>query len=170
MALQKPRSPDTLAGAVTKIIETLGDGDIPAGLAAAEQIVDRRASTIREWMDDNKPAEPPTGAAIALDAAYSTRTGGLDGPIWKFYGADLSARTGGCAGSGRYDLMAEMLNAHVVVADMTRTIRDATHPESPGGTGITGCELSRISQAADAMEDAGDRVVIAARQVSGRAG
>jgi hypothetical protein len=163
MSLQKSRDADSIPGAVAKVIATLGNGDIPAGLIEAEALTGRKAWTIREWLDPDKASEPGVSSALALDAAYARATG-MEGPIWRVYGELLSRATNGTAGADRLDLLRETVSVQIAAADVSRAIRDATHPDSPGGVAIAPCEVARISHAADALADANSRVLIAARQ------
>ena len=167
MTLHKPRDPETIPGAVAKIIQALSPtGEFKDGLPVVAKIVDRSPDAVRSWADPDKPTSPPMELGLLLDAEYTRRTG-LQGPLWELYGKRLSEMTTGVGGMARYDLMQELLNAHVAAGAVTQAVRDAIHPNSPGGSRIVPVELARVSQAVDALDDAGERVMAAARQSVG---
>ena len=165
MSLQVPRDIGTVAGAVAKIVETLGGGDTKAGVAAAAQLIGKTEWTIRGWLDPHKEAEPGLTAARKLDEAYYRATG-LEPPLLKLYEDMISEATAGAHGSAKLNLWREMASLHIASAGVPQAVQDATHPDGPGGAEILPHEMAGIAHAADRTKDAAERVVLAARQVS----
>jgi hypothetical protein len=71
--MTKPRTPDSFADAMTKVIAQIG-------AAAAAKVVDRAERTIYEWANPDSDTLPTLTQALVLDAAHRLN-GGEDAPF-----------------------------------------------------------------------------------------
>jgi hypothetical protein len=158
MTLHIARDAETRAGAVTKIVEALGNGNVKAGAALAAQITGKRAWTVRAWMNPHKDAEPGISAAAALDTAYFTKTG-LEPPLYRLYGDTMSAQTHGAHGTHAADAKDQAFRLITDVGDLARELAKAEEEARATRRGFTPGTVAVISSLVDRIRDRGTTIM-----------
>jgi len=145
----KPRTPKSMAAAVTKIMTALSD-------ERCAEIVGRSDSLIRKWADPDHASSPTLHQAMALDIVYA-REGHGDPPILGVYedilNDALDERKGDIA-----DILMSTLSVQGVVGDLSEAVKAALDPSGPGGSAITPRERQTILQIIDRLEDQTDLI------------
>jgi len=105
--MTKPRTPDSFANAMTKVIAQIG-------AAAAAKVVDRAERTVYEWANPDSDTLPTLTQALALDAAHSLN-GGEDAPFRDAFSHQL-------------DIKVEQQDAcrHALISDSVEFIGEAS--------------------------------------------
>lgn len=140
----KPRTPKSIAGALTKIMTALSD-------ARCAEIVGRSDSLIRKWADPDHPSQPTLAQALALDLMYVEQGHG-DPPILEIY-QDLLADALSHRDDREADILMTALSVQSAVGSLSEAIRAALDPNGPGGVSITASEGQRILEILDQLED-----------------
>jgi hypothetical protein len=76
-----PRTPDTAAGAIVRIVGLIG-------YTAAAAVVGRKVTCVRDWTNEATTSCPSFAQALALDAAFIA-AGGENAPLHDAYAAQL---------------------------------------------------------------------------------
>lgn len=166
MTLQIARDAETTAGAVTKIVETLGGGSVKAGISLAAQITAKSRWTVRAWMDPHKDAEPGLSCAAALDTAYFTMTG-LEPPLFRLYGDTVSIQTHGAHGSHVTDVKDQMLRLTGDLGELALELSRAEEEAHKTRRGFSAGTVAVVAAKADRIRDRLGAIVKGVRAWSG---
>ncbi|NUB07032.1 hypothetical protein FW320_12710 [Azospirillum sp. Vi22] len=152
MTLQIPRDAETTAGALAKIVQTLGNGNVKAGVALAAQITGKSRWTVRAWMDPHKDAEPGLSCAAALDTAYFTMTG-EEPPLYRLYGDTVSVQTHGAHGSHTTDVKDQMLRLTGDMGELAMELTRAEEEARKTRRGFSAGSIAVVTAKADRIRD-----------------
>ena len=140
----KPRTPKSIAGALTRIMAVLGD-------ARCAEIVGRSDSLIRKWADPDHSSQPNLAQALALDLVF-VKEGRGDPPILEIY-KDLLEDALNERDDREADILMTALSVQSAVGSLSEAIRAALDPDGPGGVSITASERQSILEILDRLED-----------------
>lgn len=140
MATIKPRPPESFAGVVSRIANVLK----VEYLAAHTEV---SASSVYAWMDPDRKHLPTVAQAAVLDRLYFETMG--DTPI----AAMMMARAMVAPPPSVGPLHAEVMDLPAALGRVVEAVKSALHPDGPGGTAITPCELNEIEQSCRSLMD-----------------
>ncbi|MDH3240644.1 MAG: hypothetical protein OEO83_08250 [Alphaproteobacteria bacterium] len=140
----KPRTPKSIAGALTKIMAALSD-------SRCAEIVGRSDSLIRKWADPDHPSQPTLTQALALDLVYVNEGHG-EPPILEIY-QDMLEDALNERNDREADILMTALSVQSAVGSLSEAIKAALDPKGPGGSSITASERQSILEILDRLED-----------------
>jgi hypothetical protein len=140
----KPRTPKSIAGALTKVMTALSD-------VRCAEIVGRSDSLIRKWADPDHPSQPTLAQALALDMVY-VKEGHGEPPILEIY-QELLADALSERDDREADILITALSIQSAVGSLSEAIKAAVDPNGPGGLSITASERQNILEILDRLED-----------------
>ena len=138
MTTIKPRPPESFAGVVARIANVLK----VEYLAAHTEV---SASSIYAWMDPDRKHLPTVAQAAILDRLYFETMG--DTPI----AAMMMARAMVAPPPSVGPLHTEVMDLPAAVGRVVEAVKAALHPDGPGGSAVTACELDNIENSIQSL-------------------